>query len=133
MAAHTILSWIIVLPAVALGYFCVAVLNVNNIRDMKTDAGIRVTTPLKVGLKRARIYQTVLIAAGWLSLIVFNLMRFPDIWHWLFMVTLPLFIKHLMGVWTRTDKDLDPMLPLLVMATFILSLLFGLGYLVFLF
>ncbi len=133
VAAHTILSWIIVLPAVALGCFCVAVLNVNNIRDMKTDAGIRVTTPLKVGLKRARIYQTVLIAAGWLCLIAFNLMRFLDIWHWLFVVTLPLFIKHLMGVWTRTDKDLDPMLPLLVMATFILSLLFGLGYLVFLF
>ncbi len=133
VAAHTILSWIIVLPAVALGCFCVAVLNVNNIRDMKTDAGIRVTTPLKVGLKRARIYQTVLIVAGWLCLIAFNLMRFPDIWHWLFVVTLPLFIKHLMGVWTRTDKDLDPMLPLLVMATFILSLLFGLGYLVFLF
>ncbi len=133
VAAHTILSWIIVLPAVALGCFCVAVLNVNNIRDMKTDAGIRVTTPLKVGLKRARIYQTVLIAAGWLCLIAFNFMRFPDIWHWLFVVTLPLFIKHLMGVWTRTDKDLDPMLPLLVMATFILSLLFGLGYLVFLF
>ncbi len=133
VAAHTILSWIIVLPAVALGCFCVAVLNVNNIRDMKTDAGIRVTTPLKVGLKRARIYQTVLIATGWLCLIAFNLMRFPDIWHWLFVVTLPLFIKHLMGVWTRTDKDLDPMLPLLVMATFILSLLFGLGYLVFLF
>ncbi len=133
VAAHTILSWIIVLPAVALGCFCVAVLNVNNIRDMKTDAGIRVTTPLRVGLKRARIYQTVLIVAGWLCLIAFNLMRFPDIWHWLFVVTLPLFIKHLMGVWTRTDKDLDPMLPLLVMATFILSLLFGLGYLVFLF
>lgn len=133
VAAHTILSWIIVLPAVALGCFCVAVLNVNNIRDMKTDAGIRVTTPLKVGLKRARIYQTVLIVAGWLCLIAFNLMRFPDIWHWLFVVTLPLFIKHLMGVWTRTDKDLDPMLPLLVMATFILSLLFGSGYLVFLF
>ncbi len=133
VAAHTILSWIIVLPAVALGCFCVAVLNVNNIRDMKTDAGIRVTTPLRVGLKRARIYQTVLIATGWLCLIAFNLMRFPDIWHWLFVVTLPLFIKHLMGVWTRTDKDLDPMLPLLVMATFILSLLFGLGYLVFLF
>ncbi len=133
VAAHTILSWIIVLPAVALGCFCVAVLNVNNIRDMKTDAGIRVTTPLKVGLKHARIYQTVLIVAGWLCLIAFNLMRFPDIWHWLFVVTLPLFIKHLMGVWTRTDKDLDPMLPLLVMATFILSLLFGSGYLVFLF
>lgn len=132
VAAHTILSWIIALPAVAIGCFSVAVLNVNNIRDMKTDAGIRVTTPLKVGLKRARIYQTVLITLGWLCLIAFNLMRFQDMWHWLFIITLPLFVKHLVGVWTRTDRELDPMLPLLVISTFILSLLFGFGYLVFL-
>ena len=132
VAAHTILSWIIALPAMAIGCFSVAVLNVNNIRDMKTDAGIRVTTPLKVGLKRARIYQTVLITLGWLCLIAFNLMRFQDMWHWLFIITLPLFVKHLVGVWTRTDRELDPMLPLLVISTFILSLLFGFGYLVFL-
>ena len=132
VAAHTILSWIIALPAVAIGCFSVAVLNVNNIREMKTDAGIRVTTPLKVGLKRARIYQTVLITLGWLCLIAFNLMRFQDMWHWLFVITLPLFVKHLIGVWTRTDRELDPMLPLLVISTFILSLLFGFGYLVFL-
>ena len=132
VAAHTILSWIIALPAMAIGCFSVAVLNVNNIRDMKTDAGIRVTTPLKVGLKRARIYQTVLITVGWLCLIAFNLMRFQDMWHWLFIITLPLFVKHLVGVWTRTDRELDPMLPLLVISTFILSLLFGFGYLVFL-
>ncbi len=133
VAAHTILSWIIALPAVAIGCFSVAVLNVNNIRDMKTDAGIRVTTPLKVGLKCARIYQTVLITVGWLCLIAFNLMRFQDMWHWLFVITLPLFVKHLIGVWTRTDRELDPMLPLLVISTFILSLLYGFGYLVFLF
>ncbi len=133
VAAHTILSWIIALPAVAIGCFSVAVLNVNNIRDMKTDAGIRVTTPLKVGLKRARIYQTVLITVGWLCLIAFNLMRFQDMWHWLFVITLPLFVKHLIGVWTLTDRELDPMLPLLVISTFILSLLYGFGYLVFLF
>lgn len=133
VAAHTLLSWIIVLPAVAVGCFSVAVLNVNNIRDMKTDAGIRVTTPLRVGLKRARIYQTVLITVGWLCLIAFNLMRFPDLWHWLFVITLPLFIKHLVGVWTRTDRELDPMLPLLVISTFIMSLLFGFGYIIFLF
>ncbi len=133
VAAHTLLSWIIALPAVAVGCFSVAVLNVNNIRDMKTDAGIRVTTPLRVGLKRARIYQTALVAMGWLCLVAFNLMRFPDIWHWLFVITLPLFIKHLIGIWTRTDRELDPMLPLLVISTFILSLLFGLGYIIFLF
>lgn len=38
---------------------------------------------------------------------------------------------HLRGVWTRTEKALDPMLPLLVMSTFILSILAGAGFLIF--
>lgn len=132
VAAHSIPSWIFVLPAVAIGLFSVGVLNVNNIRDMKTDAGIRVTTPLRIGLEWARIYQTVLIAGGWLCLLAFNLMRYPDPWHWGFFVTLPLFAVHLRGVWTRVDRDLDPMLPLLVMSTFATALLMGFGYVEFL-
>lgn len=133
VVAHTIPSRFLILPACAIGFFSVGVLNVNNIRDMKTDAGLRVTTPLRIGLKNARIYHTILIVGGWVFLLVFNLMRFPDPWHYLFLVTLPLFFIHLRGVWTKTERALDPMLPLLVMSTFALSLLMGLGYLIFLF
>ena len=132
VSAHTIPSWIFVLPAVAIGCFSVGVLNVNNIRDMKSDAGIRVTTPLRIGLRGARIYHTALIAGGWICLVVFNLCRFPDPWHWLPFLTLPLYAAHLRGVWTRTGRALDPMLPLLVMSTFVMSMLMGLGYLIFL-
>lgn len=132
VSAHTIPSWIFVLPAVAIGCFSVGVLNVNNIRDMKSDAGIRVTTPLRIGLRGARIYHTALIAGGWICLVVFNLCRFPDPWHWLPFLTLPLYAVHLRGVWTRTGRALDPMLPLLVISTFVMSMLMGLGYLIFL-
>ncbi len=132
VAAHTIPSMIFILPAAAIGLFSVGVLNVNNIRDMKTDAGLRVTTPLRLGLKGARIYHTILISGGWLCLTAFNLMRFSDPWHWLFFITLPLYIIHLRGVWTREDRALDPMLPMLVMSTFALALLMGFGYLAFL-
>ena len=48
-------------------------------------------------------------------------------------LTLPLYILHLRGVWTRSGKALDPMLPLLVMSTFLLSILMGIGFCVFLF
>ena len=59
------LHWKLLLPASGVGCFSVGVLNVNNIRDMKTDAANRVTVAIKLGLKRARIYQTVLIGLGW--------------------------------------------------------------------
>lgn len=132
VVAHTIPSLILVLPAAAIGCFSVSVLNVNNIRDMESDRGIRVTIPLRIGIRNARIYHTALIVLGWACLVAFNLMRFPDPWHWTFIVTLPLFIIHLRGVWTMEGRALDKMLPLLVMSTFVLSLLLGGGYMMFL-
>ena len=132
VSAHTIGSWKLILPAASIGFFSVGVLNVNNIRDMKTDAANRVTVALKLGLKKARIYQTVLIVLGWAAMITYVLLRFPDIRHWLFVITLPLFIKHLHGVWTRTDRGLDPMLPLLVISTFAFAILAGGGFIMFL-
>jgi 1,4-dihydroxy-2-naphthoate polyprenyltransferase len=132
VVSHALPTWITLLPACAMGCFSVGVLNVNNIRDMQSDAGIRVTTPLRIGLKNARIYHTVLICGGWICLTAFNLNRYPDPWHYLFFITLPLYIIHLKGIWTKTGKELDPMLPLLVMSTFLLSILLGIGYLIFL-
>lgn len=133
VAARTIPTWIMVLPACAIGFFSIGVLNINNIRDIKTDAGIRITTPIRIGVKGAKIYHTALIIGGWLCLLAFNLMRYPDPWHYLYFITLPLYIINLHGVWTKSEKALDPMLPFLVMSTFILSLLLAFGYLVFLF
>ncbi len=126
------LTWKLLLPAAGIGCFSVGVLNVNNIRDMKTDAVNRVTVAIKLGEHRAKVYQTVLICLGWCCMIAFTLLSWPDWRHWLWVATLPLYIVHLRGVWTRTGRALDPMLPLLVMSTFALSLLMGLGFCMFL-
>lgn len=126
------LTWKLLLPATGIGCFSVGVLNVNNIRDMKTDAVNRVTVAIKLGEHRAKIYQTVLICLGWCCMIAFTLLSWLDWRHWLWVATLPLYILHLRGVWTRTGRALDPMLPLLVMSTFALSLLMGLGFCMFL-
>ncbi|MBO7544084.1 MAG: 1,4-dihydroxy-2-naphthoate octaprenyltransferase [Bacteroidales bacterium] len=133
VAAHEISSWKIFLPAAAIGFFSVAVLNVNNIRDMKTDAENRVTVAIRLGEQRAKIYQTVLIVLGWAAMITFCCLRIFDPWHYMFVITLPLYVMHLAGVWKRHDKELDPMLPLLVMSTFAFALLAGLGFVVYLF
>ena len=126
------LHWKLLLPGAAVGFFSVGVLNVNNIRDMKTDAATRTTVALKLGGQRARVYQTVLIGLGWACLIAYCLLCWPSWWHWSWVVTLPLYIKHLHMVWTRTDRALDPALPLLVMSTFLLCLLLGMGFCVYL-
>ena len=120
-------SWRILLPSAAIGCFSVAVLNVNNIRDMKSDAQTRTTVAIRLGEKRARVYQTVLIAAGWALMTVFALTGPLSWWRFLYVFALPGFIKHLKGVWTLRDRALDPMLPLLVISTYTFALLGGIG------
>ena len=131
VAARELPPLIMLLPASAIGCFSVGVLNVNNIRDMKTDAANRVTVAIKLGMKGARIYQTILVTLGWALILVFCAVYDFAPGHFLFLITLPLYIKHLQGVWTRSERALDPMLPILVMSTFILSILAGAGFLIF--
>ena len=127
VASHT-LFWRLLIPGAAVGCFSVGVLNVNNIRDMETDAANRVTMAIRLGEKRAKIYQTVLIVLGWILMLVYCQLRMFSWWHYLFVFTLPLFVLHLRGVWKRTGRALDPMLPLLVISTFLFCLLAGFGF-----
>ena len=127
VASHT-LFWRLLLPGAAVGCFSVGVLNVNNIRDMETDAANRVTVAIRLGEKKAKIYQTVLIVLGWIFMLAYCQLRMFSWWHYLFVLTLPLFILHLRGVWKRTGKALDPMLSLLVMSTFLFCVLAGVGF-----
>ena len=132
VAAHEIRTWYLLLPATSMGLFSVAVLNVNNIRDMETDAATRRTIPVRIGEKWAKVYQTALIAGGWICMFLYAHSRMFSIWHDLFVLTLPLFAVHVAGVWKGHGKTLDPMLPLLVMSTFLFAVLGGAGFVVYL-
>ena len=125
VVAHTIDSWLLLLPAVTIGCFSVGVLNVNNIRDMESDAANRVTIPLKLGAFNAKIYQTVLIVLGWLCMLLFTWVTYTSPVNFLYCLTLPLYSIHLRMVWTRNGSSLDPALPLLVLSTFAFALLAG--------
>ena len=127
-----IVDFKLMLPAAAIGLFSIAVLNVNNIRDAKTDSATRLTTAILMGPRWSRIYQTALIAAGWACALVYCSLRLTDVWNYLFVLTAPLFILHLSMVWKRHDKALDPALPVLVMASFLFALLMGFGFIRFL-
>lgn len=116
------------IPGAAIGLFSIGVLNVNNIRDMKSDAANRVTVPLKLGEHRARIYHTILISGGWVLMLLYTILFTAGWTPYLYIITLPLYVKHLAGVWKRSGRELDPMLPMLVISTFIFALLAGTGY-----
>ena len=127
--AHTLLSPYtqsllpVLASAIGVGLLSVAVLNVNNIRDMQSDEGLRKTIPLRIGERAAKVYQTLLVVLG-VACFAWNT---ED----LFMCVLPLspfFLWHIIGVWRRKGKRLDPMLPLLVLSTFVLALIYSKVY-----
>ena len=122
-------SWAVILPATTIGCFSVGVLNTNNIRDMESDADTRVTIPLKIGERKAKIYQTALITIGWLTMFIFTAITFKSVWNLLYLLTLPLFIAHVAGVWRYHGSALDKYLPMLVISSFVFSILAGVGYL----
>ncbi len=127
VASHEIDLWTL-LPGAAIGLFSVGVLNVNNIRDMESDAANRITIPLRIGRKNAKIYHTILIILGWLLMLTFTILRTRGFLPYLYVLTAPLYVKHLTGVWKLESRALDPMLPMLVISTFIFALLAGTGY-----
>lgn len=132
LCAGEVADFKLLLPAGAIGCFSVGVLNVNNIRDAKTDAATRTTVAILMGPFWSRVYQTALILAGWVCALVYCSLRLTNIWNYLFVLTAPLFIVHIIIVWKKQDKALDPALPILVMSSFLFAGLMGFGFIHFL-
>ena len=118
VVAHTVdfKMWLIA-PAVGMGLLSVAVLNVNNIRDIETDRGVRKTVPLRIGERWARWYQTALVVVGYALFLLGNGSWWP-------VATAAFFGWHLYVVWHCRGRRLDPALPLLVLATFATAVLY---------
>lgn len=126
--------WLI-LPAAGMGLLSVGVLNVNNMRDMESDKDLRTTTPIRIGLHRAKLYHTALISIGFLSFVIpvidtFGFSLLSLLLMVPFLVCAIMLTFHVVGVWRRKPQELDPMLPFLVFSTFFLALFYSLVYIV---
>lgn len=116
-------------PAMSLGFFSSAVLNINNIRDIESDtqAGKR-SIPVRIGRSAAVKYNWFLIIAGNISLLIFVLNQ--EVWGGLlaFLVA-PVMISIAKGVAdpNKTAPQLDPYLKKMAISTLIWVLVFGAG------
>lgn len=119
------------LPALSCGFLSVAVLNVNNIRDIKTDqlAGKK-SIPVRLGRSRAVVYHWVLLALGVGCSVAFVLLSYDTVYQWIFLVSVPLLIRNGRAVQTKMRAaELDPYLRQLALSTLIYVLTFGIGHL----
>lgn len=119
----------IVLPAIAIGCFSAAVLNVNNTRDLDSDRQSgKITLAVKLGAVGARYYHLFLMITAMVLFIVYAAISFNHLESWLFVLAYPLFIFNAVRVFTNENPaELDPYLKQLALSTFLLALLLGIS------
>ncbi|HNV29685.1 MAG TPA: 1,4-dihydroxy-2-naphthoate polyprenyltransferase [Cyclobacteriaceae bacterium] len=124
---HTI-SWKELLPALSCGLFSIAVLNINNIRDIESDriAG-KYSIPVRIGKEMAVRYHWILLIGGILSAIVYIILHYKSPWQFLFLITVPLFVKNGLSIHHKPSEELDPFLKQMALSTLLFVLLFGIG------
>lgn len=124
---HSAWHWPAVLPAMAMGLLCAAVLNVNNMRDIDSDrlAG-KYTLAVRLGLKYARRMHIGLLAGAGVLLLLFNSMTAWQGALWL--VLLPMMCRHGQRVVKASEsQQLAAELPVAVRLCGAVALLLSLG------
>lgn len=120
---------ITILPATACGLLSVAVLNINNMRDIENDvkAG-KNTLAVRLGPQGARIYHAILIIVSILCLVFFNLIYLTGWAGWLFLLAVPMLMNHVRKVLADpTPEGMRPMLENMVKTALVTNVLFSLG------
>lgn len=114
------------LPAIGMGLFTVAVLNLNNMRDMDNDKkSKKITIAVKLGLSNAKKYHAILTIVGIIFFVIYGLLYTTNWYQNIYWIGFLLFIKILSDVLKISDNKLfDPYLKYTSMASFILAILF---------
>ncbi|WP_394212477.1 1,4-dihydroxy-2-naphthoate polyprenyltransferase [Enterovibrio calviensis] len=125
------LDSVILLPATACGLLAVGVLNINNLRDIDNDSVCgKYTLVVRMGPIWGRAYHQVLLIAAFTCFALFALLEKSGITGWLFLLSLPLAIKHGRAVWLSKDGEaLRPMMGDMVKVALLTNVLFAAGIL----
>jgi len=124
--------WIYCLPAISIGLLSTAVLNLNNMRDFNSDKeSEKNTIVVKLGIKKAKIYHSLLILIPLVCSLSFTLkLNLNSAINYLYLIAFVPLLIHLVKVWRIQDlKALDPELKKVALSTFLYAILFGLAIL----
>lgn len=122
------------LPALSTGLFSVAVLNLNNIRDIDSDklAG-KNSIPVRIGRNKAVFYHWSLLTLGFLSAMSYLFINDEksSLMQYAIVVVIPLLLKNANAVKSLSSAEqLDPYLKQMALTTLLFVILFGMGQLI---
>lgn len=124
------LEHVLIMPACIVGLLSTAVLNLNNMRDLKSDTeSDKITVAVKLGLIKAKNYHAFLLIFALISGMLFSLLYYRSLMNLLFLVTFIPIVRHIVFVYkVKEVKELDSQLKILALSTFVLSLTLGLSF-----
>ncbi|SRR6056297_155174 len=121
-------SWSLLWPASSCGFFAVAVLNINNVRDISSDrAAGKNTLAVYLGAQGARIYHLLLLIAGLACAAIYTLTVNGGNWYFLGVIPFCVRIGYLLFRYSD-PKKIDPLLREMAFVSLLFVILFGLGY-----
>lgn len=128
------LDYKLFLPAIAIGFLSVGVLNLNNMRDEESDRKSgKNTIVVKIGGAKAKKYHYFLVISAMILVLVFAVLNNFQFDQYFFVAAYFLLISHLITVYKNKDpRNLDPELKKLALSTFLLSVLLSLCLIFFL-
>ena len=124
-------EWLVLFPAISIGLWSTAVLNLNNLRDHLNDKKSgKNTTVVKLGFDKAKYYHAFLILGGfatWLfTILTLVYISFNFLLLFALVPSIPLFFHLQKVLLTKNPENLDPELKKVALSTFFSALLFGL-------
>lgn len=128
LQAHFISS-VLFLPAFGCGLLSVAVLNINNLRDIEQDrkAG-KNTLVVRIGQQNGKRYHLALLVGSLCAYLLFGLIAFEHWYQFMFLLALPLLFKHGRIVYLHQQPEsLRPLLGQMAGLALVTNLLFSVG------
>ena len=124
------IDYVVIFPAIAIGLLSVAVLNLNNMRDIESDKKSgKNTLAVKLGRKKSKQYHFFLVGGAIFTIILFLILYYRSPYNLIALIIFVPLSLHLKLVKTNIEpKLLDPELKKLALSTVFLALFLGIGY-----
>jgi 1,4-dihydroxy-2-naphthoate polyprenyltransferase len=121
-------EWLNVLPAITMGLLSVAVLNLNNMRDILNDRNSgKITLAVRMGSNFSKLYHSLLIMGSFVAMVYFLVEIKQELAFIGLLPYLVLFLHVRKVMATRDPKEFDPELKKVALLTFAIALLTTIG------
>ncbi|MEP0211900.1 MAG: 1,4-dihydroxy-2-naphthoate octaprenyltransferase [Cellulophaga sp.] len=117
---------ITILPAVTIGLLSVAVLNLNNLRDIVSDKNSgKNTIVVKMGFLNGKRYHYSILITSFICVLCFTVYNYTNFLNFLWILAYIPIAKHFIKVLKMKDSStMDPELKIVALSSFLFAILF---------